>query len=136
MEIKPITFRQASEFINQYHRHHRATVGCKFSIARPITYQTYKHANCIGCLKAGKQHWYCVFCLRPDIWEEAKAAEEEIGYSIIKGVFLKDLEPKFVEMRDRLKITPTDKTNSARFWADVRKAIPEDDVELPCDCTF
>lgn len=105
-------------------------------IARPITYQTYKHANCIGCLKAGKQHWYCVFCLRPDIWEEAKTAEEEIGYSIIKGVFLKDLEPKFIEMRDRLKITPTDKTNSARFWADVRKAIPEDDVELPCDCTF
>lgn len=77
-----------------------------------------------------------MFCLRPDIWEEAKTAEEEIGYSIIKGVFLKDLEPKFIEMRDRLKITPTDKTNSARFWADVRKAIPEDDVELPCDCTF
>lgn len=32
-------------------------------IARPSTYTTYKHANCIGCLKAGKQHWYCVYCL-------------------------------------------------------------------------
>lgn len=105
-------------------------------IERPITYQIYKHANCIGCLKAGRQHWYCVYCLRPDIWEEAKAAEAEIGYSIIKGAYLKDLEPKFQEMRDRLKIVPTDKTNSARFWADVRKAIPEEDPDVPCDCTF
>lgn len=108
----------------------------EIGIARPITYQTYKHANCIGCLKAGKQHWYCVFCLRPDIWEEAKAAEEEIGYSIIKGAYLKDLESQFTEMRDKLKIVPTDKTNSARFWADVRKAIPDDDGDLPCDCAF
>ena len=105
-------------------------------IKRPVTYQTYKHANCIGCLKAGKQHWYCVFCLRPDIWQEAKEAEEITGYSIIKGVYLKDLEPKFTEMRDKLKIVPTDKTNSARFWADVRKAIPEEEADLPCDCAF
>lgn len=73
---------------------------------------------------------------RPDIWEEAKAAEAEIGYSIIKGAYLKDLEPKFHEMRDSLKIVPTDKTNSARFWADIRKAIPEEDPDVPCDCTF
>ena len=32
MEIKPITFREASEFINKHHRHHKATVGHKFSI--------------------------------------------------------------------------------------------------------
>ena len=107
----------------------------EIGIDRPITYQTYKHANCIGCLKAGRQHWYCVFCLREDIWEEAKEAEEQIGYSIIKGVYLKELEPKFREMRDKLHIIPTDKTNSARFWADVRKAIPDDDTDnIPCDC--
>ena len=105
-------------------------------IARPSTYGTYKHANCIGCLKAGKQHWYCVYCLRPDIWEEAKAAEETIGYSIIKGVYLKELEPKFREMRDVLRIVPTDKTNSARFWKEVREAMPEEQLEIPCDCSF
>ena len=33
MTIQPITFKQACEFINQHHRHHRATVGCKFCIA-------------------------------------------------------------------------------------------------------
>lgn len=109
----------------------------EIGITRPKTYEVYKHANCIGCLKAGRQHWYCVYCLRPDIWDEAKAAEKLIGYSIIKGVFLKELEPKFQEMRDKLHITPTDKTSSARFWADVKKAIPDADPELTsCDCSF
>lgn len=32
MTIRPITFRAASEFVNQYHRHHSATVGCKFCL--------------------------------------------------------------------------------------------------------
>lgn len=32
MEIRPITLKQASEFINTHHRHHKATVGCKFAI--------------------------------------------------------------------------------------------------------
>lgn len=32
MRIHPITFREASAFVNQYHRHHRAPVGCKFCI--------------------------------------------------------------------------------------------------------
>lgn len=31
MTIKPITFRQACDFIAEHHRHHRPTVGCKFS---------------------------------------------------------------------------------------------------------
>lgn len=32
MKIQPVTFKQACEFINKHHRHHRATVGCKFCI--------------------------------------------------------------------------------------------------------
>lgn len=32
MKIIPITFKAASEYINQYHRHHKASVGCKFCI--------------------------------------------------------------------------------------------------------
>lgn len=32
MEIRPITFKEASEFINKYHRHLKATVGHKFSV--------------------------------------------------------------------------------------------------------
>ena len=33
MRVAPITFREASVYINQYHRHHNATVGCKFCIS-------------------------------------------------------------------------------------------------------
>lgn len=49
MEIRPITFRQACEFVNREHRHHKATVGCKF---------------CIG-LFDGTQMKGCAICGRP-----------------------------------------------------------------------
>ena len=32
MRVAPITFREASDYINKHHRHHKATVGCKFCI--------------------------------------------------------------------------------------------------------
>lgn len=108
----------------------------EIGIKRPCTYDTFKHANCIGCLKAGRQHWYVVYCLRPDIFEEAKQAEEEIGYSIIKGVYMKELEPIFKEMRDAKQIVPTDKTNSATFWKEVNTVLPEQETLFPCDCSF
>ena len=30
--IRPITFQTACDFVNSHHRHHKATVGCKFCI--------------------------------------------------------------------------------------------------------
>lgn len=105
-------------------------------INRPSTYRIFKHANCTGCLKAGRQHWYCVYCLRPDIFEEAKQAEAQIGYSIIKDVYLEELEPKFKEMHEDKRICPNDKTNPATFWASVENALPEQESFLPCDCSF
>lgn len=110
----------------------------ELGIKRPVTYRIYKHANCIGCLKAGRQHWYCVYCTRPDIWEDAKVAEETLGYSIIKGIYLGELEPQFKIMRDEKKICPTDKGNSATFWKRVNETIPEqlEFYSVPCDCSF
>lgn len=32
MNIRPITFREACNFVSQHHRHHKPTVGCKFSL--------------------------------------------------------------------------------------------------------
>lgn len=32
MEIRPITFRTACDFVAQNHRHHKPTVGCKFCV--------------------------------------------------------------------------------------------------------
>lgn len=49
MKIIPITFRAASEFVKQYHRHHKAPAGCKF---------------CIGC-EEGEQIVGVAICGRP-----------------------------------------------------------------------
>ena len=108
----------------------------EIGVRRPTTYKLFKHANCVGCLKAGRQHWYCVFCLRPDVWEAAKQAESQTGYSIIKGIFLHELEPQFTEMRDQKGICPTDRGNSAAFWANVSKILPEQTSFFPCDCAI
>ena len=105
-------------------------------VKRPATYRIYKHANCIGCLKAGRQHWYTVYCTRPDIFEEAKQAEEQIGYSIIKGIYMAELEQKFQEMKEQKHICPNDKTNPATFWAMVENMLPEQESIFPCDCSF
>ena len=48
MEIKPVTFREASNFINLNHRHHNATVGCKFCVG------LYDNAKLIGCAVCGR----------------------------------------------------------------------------------
>lgn len=49
MKIVPITFKNASEFVKQYHRHHKAPQGCKF---------------CVGC-KDGEQLVGVAICGRP-----------------------------------------------------------------------
>ena len=106
-------------------------------IKRPRTYELHRHGNCFGCLKAGMQSWYLVYCLHEDIWKEAVEAEEEIGYSILKNKFLKELEPKFAQMKCR-GIVPSEKMNSKKFWSEVEKALPiEGQISwLPCDCSF
>jgi len=94
-------------------------------IKRPDTYKIFRHANCVGCLKSGRQQWYIVYCIRPDLWEKAKLAEEKIGHPIIKGIYLKDLECKFRMMKN-LGIVPTEKVGFQTFWTEVRKALPDD----------
>lgn len=104
-------------------------------IPRPITYKIFKHANCIGCLKAGRQHWYVVYCLRRDIFDKAMSAEEVLGHSIIRDIYLKELVPIYEDIIAK-GICPNDKENSHTFWARVNKAMPEQESFLPCDCSF
>ena len=47
-EIRPLTFREACDFINLHHRHHRATVGCKFCIG------LCDNETLIGCAVCGR----------------------------------------------------------------------------------
>jgi hypothetical protein len=107
----------------------------EIGIARPTTYRIFKHANCLGCLKAGKQHWYVIYCLRPQIFKEAMETEKELGYSIIKSIFLEELIPKYEELK-RKGICPNDKENSATFWKRVNDTLPEQQSFLPCDCAI
>ncbi len=105
----------------------------EIGIEPPTTYKIFKHANCIGCLKAGMQHWYVVYCLRQDIFQEAIQVENKLGYSIIKGHFMKDLIQRFEETRDK-GICPNDKGNGKSFWDKVNRTIPEQLSMFPCDC--
>jgi hypothetical protein len=113
-----------------------------------MTYGVFRHANCTGCLKAGRQHWFVVYATRRDLWERAKAAEDEIGYTIINGISLSELEPTFALMA-RAGVEPTERTPPQRFWAAARKAVralpvlpscalPSDAEaavdERPCEC--
>lgn len=115
----------------------------EIGILPPNTYENFKHANCVGCLKAGKQHWYVVYCTRKDIWEKAKWAEDEIGYSIIKGVYLVELEDMFEKMK--LSCVPTtEHIIHQTFWKIARASVKEYEKQMekeeqdnkPCECVF
>jgi hypothetical protein len=96
-------------------------------------YKTFNHSNCQGCLKAGWQHWYIVYCTRRDIWDEAKDGEEEIGFAIHKDkdgpVYLADKEPLFDKMI-AAGVTPTEKIKSQTFWSQARKLIKQHEAEI------
>lgn len=103
-----------------------------------MAYTNFKHANCTGCLKAGKQHWYIVYCTRPDIWEKAKKAEETIGYSIMRNDYLEELEEQFAKMK-KAGVEASEHEDARTFFARVRKIIStyeDENVDKPCECTF
>ena len=96
-------------------------------------YDTFNHSNCIGCLKAGWQHWYIVYCLYPHIWQDGKDGEDFIGYAIHKdkdgAVYLEDKEELFEKMK-LAGVVPTEKIKQQTFWAQARKLVREYDEEL------
>jgi hypothetical protein len=108
-------------------------------ILPPNTYESFKHANCVGCLKAGRQHWYIVYCTRPDVWKKAKWAEDEIGYTIIKGTTLEELEPLFERMKNA-GIIPTEHVVHQTFWKlakqKIKIEVETDSDNKPCECVF
>lgn len=94
----------------------------ELGIEPPRTYDVWKHANCQGCLKAGKQHWYVVFCRRPDVWAKAIHAEKVIGYSIHKGEPLESLDPLFSAMQ-QAGVPATENIPSGQFWSQARRTV-------------
>lgn len=106
----------------------------EIGIKPPNTYQVWKHANCIGCLKAGKQHWYCVYVNDNEVFEMAKEAEKIIGYSIIKEDFLKNFESDFEKMK-KAGVPSNENIPSNIFWKSARIYIKASSEDLfPCEC--
>jgi len=114
----------------------------EIGIARPNSYNVYKHANCVGCLKAGWQHWYCVYVLDYPLYEKGMKSEELIGYKIHKDVYLSEKIELFEKMK-KIGIEPNEHIVSQTFWKNVRNAIKEYDnsvIEIteedqkPCEC--
>lgn len=101
----------------------------------PNTYDVWKHANCLGCLKAGKQHWYCVYVHARHIFEEAKETESIIGHAIIsEGVWLKDLEKEF-EIMQRVGVPANEHIPAGVFWKSAKKYTKKMNQDLfPCEC--
>lgn len=112
----------------------------QIGIKKPLAYGSFKHANCTGCIKGGKQHWYVTFCERPDIFEKAKEAERVIEHSILKSGYLKDFECLFERMRN-VGIVPTEHIPHQTFWATVNRELKEpnlfqfEEFEKPCACS-
>jgi len=109
-------------------------------IAKPSTYSVFKHGNCTGCLKAGWQHWYVVYCTREDIWLKAKWAEDEIGYAIHHDetgpVYLEDMEPRFAAMK-AAGVPATERIQAQTWWSQARKTVRIHEAavaSLPCGC--
>jgi hypothetical protein len=115
-------------------------------IIPPLTYSVYKHGNCKGCIKAGKQHWYVIYCLEFDIFVKAREAEYAIGYSINKDEWLYEMELKFKILKEN-GLEPTEHIKSGEFWAKAREILnnnteieildlsqEEEEFIYPCEC--
>ncbi|MDU0369546.1 hypothetical protein ACFPAF_04000 [Hymenobacter endophyticus] len=113
-------------------------------IEPPLTYATYKHGNCAGCLKGGIQHWYVTFCHRPDVYAEAEAAEATLGYTInrsraykrVTPLPLAELRPIFARMQAD-GVPDTEHYAIGKFSWDLRRyQVDGADIRKPCECSF
>lgn len=109
-------------------------------IEPPLKYGSFKHANCTGCIKGGSQHWYVVYCERPDIFKKAKEAEATIGNAILgKDKYLKDIECQFYRMK-QIGVEPTEHIKFQTFWAEAKRRLKSPDLfsletyTKSCDC--
>lgn len=64
-------------------------------IKRPAMYDLgYRNNNCIGCVKGGMGYWNKIRVDFPEVFAARNRLERLIGYSIIKDVYLDELDPE------------------------------------------
>ena len=67
----------------------------RLGIKRPKMYDLgYQNNNCVGCIKGGMWYWNKIRTDFPEVFESRAKLERDIGASIIKGVYLDELDPK------------------------------------------
>lgn len=72
-------------------------------LKRPKMYDLgYNNNNCIGCVKGGMGYWNKIRVDFPEVFARRAALEREVGHSIIKGVFLDELEPTAGRMSEEI----------------------------------
>lgn len=116
-------------------------------IRPPLTYSVYKHANCLGCIKGGRRHWYVIYCNEPAIWEKAKKMESDVGYAMLtdyetkQPVYLEDLEGLYEKMKNA-GVPATERVNPNMFWGAAKRLMSqyeesiskEEGGDKPCEC--
>lgn len=76
-----------------------------FSFKRPLMYDLgYPNNNCIGCVKGGMGYWNRIRVDFPEVFKARAELERKVGYSIIKGCYLDELDPN--RGRKNIEILP------------------------------
>ena len=84
-------FPLADKRISKAHAHEILKAS---GIKRPAMYEMgYHNNNCVGCVKGGAGYWNKIRVDFPDVYESRNKLERLIGYSIIKGAYLDELDP-------------------------------------------
>lgn len=115
----------------------------EIGIQPPLTYGTWKHANCKGCLKGGILHWYVTFVNDKDAYEKASKLEIDLNYSINKvttdkieyTLFLEELREYFDKMQSD-GVLASEHQSAKKFTVllkDKYGLIAGDSVK-PCEC--
>lgn len=67
---------------------------CTMGVRPAAMYAWSDHANCVGCIKGGREYWLAVAANRPDVFNQRADLEDEFGHCIVQGenpIRLRDL---------------------------------------------
>lgn len=130
----PKAIAKIENYVNYDHWERTIFSTKEIGIEPPNTYKVWKHANCKGCLKAGKQHWYCVYVHDYEIFKRGKLSEERIGHSIHKEGYLKDWEKDFEKMKSA-GVPANEHIPANVFWKSAKRFTKMEVQDLfPCMC--
>lgn len=74
-----------------------------FTFKRPLMYDLgFPNNNCVGCIRGGMGYWNNIRIYFPEVFKARAKLERDIGYSIIRGVFLDELDENRGDMNTEI----------------------------------